>query len=188
MPPTVSHNRRVYVMERKVLFTGIAVILLYIRRMATTFARFACVVSLIALCIATGAPITAISQENAAIRYETALTKHLTLHQEYPNSARLYGLEGDVLLRIQVDKDGYIPQFYFIKEAGHPILDKSVIAMLQQAQPVPKPPKTILSTSGTAEFLFPIAFRTAMDKGSLFQIDQLFRSEAEKAWKEADVR
>ncbi|MCB2082112.1 MAG: TonB family protein [Rickettsiales bacterium] len=128
------------------------------------------------------APLPALAQTEMAVRYETILTKHLTLHQEYPNSARLYGLEGDAIVRIQVDGEGNIPRFYFVKEAGHPILDKAVIDMLKSAQPLPKPPKSLLNSAGVIELMFPIAFRTSMDKGSLFYIDQLFRTEAEKAW------
>ncbi len=108
--------------------------------------------------------------------YLATLTKHIVTHQVYPDSAKLYGLEGDAIISIQVDRKGNILYYRFLRDASHPILHDAVIALLKDATPVPPPPARFFGKSQVAEFMFPLAFRIGVNPESLVPIDEEFRA------------
>lgn len=109
--------------------------------------------------------------------YLGALTSHIVNHQLYPTSAKLYGMEGDALVSIQVDKKGNIVNYRFIREATHPLFHDAIIDVLKASNPAPVPPRIFFQQGQElAEFMFPVAFRIGMDPSSLMKIDEEFQS------------
>lgn len=129
---------------------------------------------LLALLFTCSLPLSAAAQDAAS--YPADLTTHIVEHQKYPSSAKLYSLEGDAIISIQVDKQGNIVNYRFIRDTNHPILHDGIIAILKDSNPVPPPPADYFKDGNLAEFMFPIAFRMGMNPESLVKIDQEFQS------------
>jgi outer membrane biosynthesis protein TonB len=116
-------------------------------------------------------------------KYEVALTKHITLHQKYPTSGKMYGLEGDVIVRIQLDREGNYVGHMFVHEKTHPVLKQAVDDMIAASSPAPKPPIDYFGENeDIIEFMLPIAFRTPENANNLAEIDRLFQQKKYEAW------
>ncbi len=122
------------------------------------------------------------SNARASEPYAVTLTKHLTLHQSYPADAALYAIEGDVIIRLRIEKDGEISAFSFVLDPGHPLLRESVMKMLAAASPVPAPPETLFGKDTALDYMFPIAFRMELTPGSLIAIDRAFQQAVKEAF------
>jgi TonB family protein len=120
----------------------------------------------------------------AAEPYEVSLTKHMALSQRYPDDAKLYGIEGDAIVRVRVAPNGKILRYWVLEEPKHPSLKKAVADMLKRANPAPKVPKSYLKGDPYAELIFPIAFRVHAKAGYLDDIDKRFQSNVKKAFGE----
>ncbi len=115
--------------------------------------------------------------------YEAKLTKYLARFQKYPVSGKLYGLEGDVIIRIQIDKSGRVPYYRIVHDSAHPTLKESIKKMIESAQPVPAPPKNYFEKNNDrVEFMLPIAFRQKQNTSNLQEIDKIFKEKIAEAW------
>ena len=118
----------------------------------------------------------AVATANTQNSYTQQLTKHITRHQHYPESAEIYGIEGYAILHVRLDKSGIILNFGYLKEPTHPLLHAAIIAMLEHANPAPPVPEQYLdSRSSEADFIFPVAFTIGHKPDILAAIDREFR-------------
>jgi protein TonB len=91
--------------------------------------------------------------------YEQMLPLWLDRFRVYPEEARQLGLEGRGDVFIKIDRNGKVLLSKVIKSTGQPILDKALIKMVEDADPViPVPPeyhedKKTFSYKVTFEFL-----------------------------------
>lgn len=111
--------------------------------------------------------------------YENVIAKHFVRYQEYPKEADLYGLEGGVIVQIQINQKGELLGYKFLKKSGYDILDAAVVRTILKSQPYPKIPASYLSGSDDAEFIFPIVFGD--NEKMLMEIDEMFQREVKKA-------
>ena len=99
------------------------------------------------------------SNSNALPTWQSDLLKHLAKYRDkaYPESARRRGIQGTVRLRFVVDARGMVLSSEVVGESGSALLDRGTIDMVRIAQPLPIPPKELLS-NGTVEVVAPFIF------------------------------
>lgn len=98
------------------------------------------------------------AEENQALtRYEQTLSLWLRRHRIYPAQARKDNIEGQGVLRLQIDRMGNIRYYEVAESTGHPILDEAIEQIARRANPVPPYPDE-LSTQPVEEFLINMNF------------------------------
>ena len=76
--------------------------------------------------------------------------------KSYPTQARRYRQEGVAYLRFTMDREGNVLTKSIEQSAGYPLLDEETLALIDRAQPLPKPP---VEMQGEAlEFVVPVEF------------------------------
>lgn len=88
-------------------------------------------------------------------RYEQELSGWLERHKVYPESAADAGIQGRVIVRVQMNRKGRVVGSWVEKSSGHAILDKAVLAQVMRANPFPPAPATYPG-SALLEFRFPV--------------------------------
>lgn len=88
-------------------------------------------------------------------RYEQELSGWLERHKIYPESAALAGLDGRVIVRVQMNRQGKVLGSWIEKSSGHEILDKAVLAQVKRSDPFPAAPANY-SGRNLLEFRFPV--------------------------------
>ncbi len=72
--------------------------------------------------------------------YAGQLAAWLERHKRYPRSARRRGEQGTVTLRFTLDANGRVLSRRIVRSSGHQRLDREVLALLDRASPMPRPP------------------------------------------------
>ncbi len=83
------------------------------------------------------------SSEDTAdlVSYEQMLPLWLNKFREYPAQAQILGLEGSGDVFIKINRNGKVLLSKIIKSTGHPMLDRALMKMIIDADPVlPTPP------------------------------------------------
>lgn len=93
----------------------------------------------------------------ARTSYSAELLSLLNKHKEYPPVARRRGLEGTVLVRIDLLRDGSLHGYRVEKSSGFDILDESATTLVAKATPYPPLPESI--PGARAVFLVPVTFK-----------------------------
>ena len=96
-----------------------------------------------------------LSPELIRQRYEQRISAWVAQHKLYPPSAA--GKEGRVVVRIRIDRLGYVRFFAIEQSSGVKALDDAAIDMVKRANPLPKPPANY-PAGDLIEFLIPIGF------------------------------
>jgi protein TonB len=95
------------------------------------------------------------TQAEAISRYEQELSGWLERHKVYPKEALAEGLEGRVVVRVQMNRQGKVLGHWIERSSGHKILDQAVLAQVRRADPFPPAPPTYPGRS-MLEFRFPV--------------------------------
>lgn len=95
--------------------------------------------------------------EAARTEYSALLLKVLNQHKEYPGLARKRGIEGTVVLRIVLSRDGLLQSFDVATSSGSDLLDDSAKAMVSNSSPYPPFPDSIQGPRAT--FIVPVTFK-----------------------------
>ncbi len=61
-------------------------------------------------------------------------------HKRYPREAKRFGVQGRVLLKVYISKDGYIESVYVVRSSGSYILDNAAKELIASLRKVPPPP------------------------------------------------
>ncbi len=72
--------------------------------------------------------------------YAGQLAAWLERHKRYPRGSRRRGEEGTVTLAFTVGSDGRVLDRSIVASSGHERLDSEVLALLERASPLPRPP------------------------------------------------
>ena len=96
------------------------------------------------------------SPEEARARYEQQISVWIQQHKIYPAEAG--GREGRVVVRMRIDRGGYVRYYALEQPSGIPALDAAAIDMIRRANPVPAVPSDY-PAGNLIEFLIPITFR-----------------------------
>lgn len=104
------------------------------------------------------APQTVLSEEAAEeirTRYEQQISLWIERHKIYPQEAGK--TTGRVVLRVRVDRQGYVRYYAVERTSGNEYLDRAAIEMMRRANPVPAAPANY-PAGNLIEFLIPILF------------------------------
>jgi protein TonB len=96
------------------------------------------------------------STSNAISTWRGLLMARLEQAKRYPEAARFHRQQGVVLLHFTMDRDGRVLSANIQKSSGYDSLDQETLALIQRAQPLPKPPPEI--TGNPIELVVPIEF------------------------------
>lgn len=72
--------------------------------------------------------------------YASQLAAWLERHKRYPQSARRRGEQGIVTLQFTLDARGHVVARRIVRSSGYERLDREVLALLERASPMPRPP------------------------------------------------
>ncbi|MDG9886130.1 energy transducer TonB [Pseudomonas putida CSV86] len=110
---------------------------------------------------AAAAPSVA-SNSEAKATWQSDLLNHLAKYKRYPEDARRRGQTGITQLRFVVDSEGRVVSYELVGKSGSASLDRATLEMIRRAQPLPPPPKDIL-TNGVIDLKAPFVF--SLEKG-----------------------
>ena len=89
--------------------------------------------------------------------YEAQLAAWLAKHKNYPLAAQRRRQEGEVLLRVRINRAGQVLSFRLQDRSIYQILDDAALAMVKRAEPFPPFPDDFPGVD--FEFLLPVSFR-----------------------------
>ena len=89
--------------------------------------------------------------------YNGILLDWLRRHLEYPRAARLRRQQGEVRLRLVLDRSGRLLEAALASSSGHDLLDEAALRMAQRAAPYP-PPLDALGNAPSAAFVVPLRY------------------------------
>ncbi len=89
-------------------------------------------------------------------RYEQQISGWVGRHKMYPAEAG--GREGRVIVRMRIDRTGYVRYYAIEQSSGISAIDAAAIDMIRRANPMPAVPENYPS-GALIEFLIPITFR-----------------------------
>jgi len=92
----------------------------------------------------------------AVRRWESALVAHIERFKRYPAEARARGQRGEAQVAFTIDREGRVRESRIVESSGSPELDRETLAMLNRAQPLPKPPSGV--RLGELSFVVPVRF------------------------------
>ena len=90
-------------------------------------------------------------------RYEQTLSQWINRYKVYPEEAQRARMQGRVLLRIRIDRSGYIKFIMIQQSSGYSLLDQAVLQAARQANPLPVVPVDYPGGQ-LLEFIIPIRF------------------------------
>lgn len=96
--------------------------------------------------------------ENEKNRYMKQLVLWLSKHKKYPAIARRRNLQGDVLLRFVIDKNGQLLRHSIVRPSTHNSLNTAAIKMVKNASPMPKVPVALVKDKHEFEYTIPVEF------------------------------
>ncbi|MFC6632710.1 energy transducer TonB [Microbulbifer taiwanensis] len=88
--------------------------------------------------------------------WQNQLMLRLNEAKRYPTRARRYRQEGVTYLRFTMDRDGRVLEKSIDQGSGYRLLDREALALIERAQPLPKPPEAL--KGDTLEFVVPVEF------------------------------
>ncbi|OLS59886.1 energy transducer TonB [Pseudomonas putida] len=97
------------------------------------------------------------SNSQAKATWQSELLNHLAKFKRYPEDARRRGQTGITQLRFVVDSEGRVVSYELVGKSGSASLDRATLEMIRRAQPLPAPPKDIL-TNGVIDLKAPFVF------------------------------
>ncbi|MFV0278470.1 MAG: energy transducer TonB [Parahaliea sp.] len=93
--------------------------------------------------------------QNRVMNWQSSLMLKLNEAKRYPVGARRQRQEGVVYLRFAMDREGTVLSASIEQSSGYPLLDEETLALVERAQPLPKPPEDM---AGVLEFVVPVEF------------------------------
>lgn len=93
---------------------------------------------------------------NAMQTWQSLLRAQLERFKRYPASAQARRQQGVTYLRFVMDREGQVLSFRIERGSGIAALDEETLALIQRAQPLPKPPPGV--GGATLELVVPVEF------------------------------
>ena len=92
-------------------------------------------------------------------RYIRQLGNWLSKYKKYPTIARRRNLQGDVVVRFTIDRQGRLLRHSLVKPSPHRSLNNATIKMLERASPMPAVPAALVNNKVEFEYTIPVSFR-----------------------------
>lgn len=93
---------------------------------------------------------------DAIPNWQNRLMLKLNAAKRYPPRARRYRQEGIAYLHFTMDRDGKVLATNIERSAGYSLLDEETLALIERAQPLPKPPAEMPGKA--LQFVVPVEF------------------------------
>lgn len=94
--------------------------------------------------------------EEIRTRYEQQISGWVAKHRYYPAEAG--GRTGRVVVRVRIDRQGYVRYYGIGETSGYEVFDRAAIDMIRRANPMPSAPMNY-PAGNLIEFLIPITFK-----------------------------
>lgn len=91
--------------------------------------------------------------------YMNMLRLKIEQHKQYPQSARIRQIQGRVIIRFIITKDGLVESVEVVNSAGNASLDRAALNAVRQAAPFPPLPANIFHTNDPIEIEIAIVFQ-----------------------------
>ena len=101
-------------------------------------------------------PGAAVVTPAAVRRWESTLVAHIERFKRYPAEARAHDERGTAQVAFTIDREGWVRASHIVQSSGSPTLDAETLAMLDRAQPMPRPPTQIPNSE--LSFVVPVRF------------------------------
>jgi periplasmic protein TonB len=101
-------------------------------------------------------PGAAVASQVVVKRWESALVAHIERFKRYPAEARAHDERGTARVAFTIDRDGWVRASRVVQSSGSPTLDAETLAMLERAQPMPRPPAQL--SNNELSFVVPVRF------------------------------
>lgn len=98
------------------------------------------------------------AEQEVITKYEQKLALWLQQNHVYPVEARKQGMEGDAVIRMQIDRLGNVRFYELAERTPYDVLNNAVIKMVQRSDPVPPVPDDYPGDY-VIEFLLPVNFK-----------------------------
>lgn len=98
---------------------------------------------LVATASETTAPTSASVRSASDETWKSRLIAHLQRHKRYPGAAATRGEQGTVEITFSIDREGRLGSARILRGSGFALLDQETMAMVQRAQPMPRPPADV---------------------------------------------
>ncbi len=102
------------------------------------------------------APQASRAPQQIVTRWESLLAAHIERFKRYPVEARINGEQGIVEVFFRIDHEGHVLTSRIVRSSGSTVLDQETLAMLERAQPMPRPPDNIADSQ--LSFVVPVRF------------------------------
>ena len=97
------------------------------------------------------------ANSNDKVSYQGLLAAHINRFKQYPSLALARGQEGIIIVSIQIDENGFVLSKAIKQKCAFDSLNSEVLALIDRANPLPKPPKQMLK-GNTLTFSLPLAY------------------------------
>jgi periplasmic protein TonB len=102
------------------------------------------------------APQATRAPQTVVVKWESLLAAHIDRYKRYPMEARLKGETGVAQVFFTIDHEGHLLSSRIVRSSGSATLDQETLAMLERAQPMPRPPSNF--SDSQLSFIVPIRF------------------------------
>lgn len=89
--------------------------------------------------------------------WHRAVMAHLGRHKRYPPQARAAMMEGEVKVRLRIDRSGQVMSSTIERSSGQERLDAAALDLIKRAQPLPALPASV--RLGEVELIVPVKYR-----------------------------
>ena len=83
------------------------------------------------------------SDSTTIANWHSRILAHLETYKRYPRRSLQRRQQGVVEIQFTIDRQGYLLQKQLLNSSGSMLLDRSALAMVEQAQPLPAPPEEL---------------------------------------------
>ena len=95
--------------------------------------------------------------------YTQQLWERVNKHRNYPEMALRRGWQGQVILELNMDRNGNVMSKKVLQSSGYKLLDKRALEMLELALPFSVPPELVVNTGLTVKI--PVSFKLEVGAG-----------------------
>lgn len=103
-------------------------------------------------------PLTLMKPKEVAQRYEQVLGLWIRQHQIYPEDLKRRHIEGDVVMRVRINRQGRVLYYVVDKSSGNAFLDRAAMDMVRASDPAPPVPDNY-PEGDELDFLEVLSFR-----------------------------
>ncbi|WP_043318896.1 energy transducer TonB [Microbulbifer sp. HZ11] len=97
-------------------------------------------------------------QQGDVESYSDALNRHTMKNLRYPSRAQQRGWEGEVVLKIVVNKSGEVQDIQVVEESSYSSLNREALRSVERANPYPQIPSHL----GVDSFSFTVPIRFSL--------------------------